>query len=111
MLDKGPPSDVDLLLESFYEKARCGLYHMAQTQSGIVLSGDPVEVIRFDTTNRVLVINPHRLPTMLKDYLENYRKRLLDPANADLRQKFERRYDYDNPFPTLLSSSSGASTL
>lgn len=91
------PADVDSFLETFYEKARCGLYHMAQTESGIMLTGDLSEAMRFDSTNKWLVINPHRLPAVLKGHLEDYRQRLLDPSNADLRRNFEQRYDFDNP--------------
>jgi len=90
-------ADVDAFLETFYEKARCGLYHMAHTEAGIVLTGEQQEALRFDLANKVLAINPHRLPAVLKDHLDGYRRKLLDAANADLRKKFEDRYDYDNP--------------
>lgn len=90
-------ADVDSFLETFYDKARCGLYHMAQTEAGIVLTGEQQEALRFDLANKVLVINPHKLPAVLKDHLNGYREKLLKPENTDLRQKFEGRYDYDNP--------------
>jgi hypothetical protein len=70
---------------------------MAQTEAGIVLTGDQDEALRFDSGNKVLIINPHRLATVLKDHLEDYRRKLLDAAHIDLRKKFEHRYDYDNP--------------
>lgn len=89
-------SEVDSFLDTFYEKARCGLYHMAQTEGGIVFAGSQQVVLRYDPTNKVLVIDPHKLPTVLKKHLDDYRKRLLDPLNTTLRQKFEARYDYDN---------------
>lgn len=92
-------SDVDSFLETFYEKARCGLYHMAQTEAGIVLTGNQQVALQFDLTSKVLVINPHRLPSVLKAHLDDYRKRLLDQSQVDLRDKFECRYDYDNQIP------------
>jgi hypothetical protein len=96
-LGKQSQTDVDSFLETFYEKARCGLSHMAQAEAGIVLTGDLQELMRFDTANKVLIINPHRLPAVLKKHLEAYRKRLIDPANVDLQQKFHKRFDFDNP--------------
>ena len=94
-------ASVDDLLSSIWQKVRCGLYHMSQTASGIVLTDGIAEAIRFNTTNKVLVINPHRLPAVLKGHLENYRVRLLDPAEITLRQNFDDRYNYDNPVPAL----------
>jgi len=88
--------DADSFLETLYEKARCGLYHMAQTESGVVLTGDLNEAMRFNPASKTLVINPHLLPAALKDHLRQYRDRLLDPANASLRQNFEKRFEYDN---------------
>lgn len=89
--------EVNSFLETFYEKARCGLYHMAQAEAGILLTGDLPEAMRFDTASKTLVINPHRLPGVLKSHLENYRIRLLETTNTDLRQKFESRFNHDNP--------------
>jgi len=89
--------EVNSFLETFYEKGRCGLYHIAQTETGILLTGELPEAMRFDTTSKTLIINPHRLPVVLKSHLGDYRVRLLDTNNADLRQKFESRYNYDNP--------------
>ncbi|MCH7688458.1 MAG: hypothetical protein IH899_17545 [Planctomycetes bacterium] len=90
-------TSVDDLLSAIWKKARCGLYHMSQTAAGIVLTGEIAEAMQFNTFNKVLVINPHRLPAVLKKHLEDYRRQLLDPANTTLRQKFEDRYNYDNP--------------
>jgi hypothetical protein len=90
-------ADVASFLETFYEKARCGLYHMAQTEAGIVLTGEQQEALRFDSTNKVLFANRHRLPAVLKDHLDGYRRKLLDSKATDLREKLEVRYDYDNP--------------
>ncbi len=98
-------SDVDSFLDTFYEKVRCGLYHLAQTEAGIVLTGLSQEALRFDPANKVLVINPHRLPAVLKDNLNSYRRKLLDTTNSDLRQKFEQRCDYDNPMTSRPPSS------
>jgi len=89
-------SDVDSFLEMFYEKARCGLYHTAQSEAGIVLSGDLPSVMIFDLTHKHLYINPHRLPAKLKYHLTDYTQRLEVKENADLRDKFKKRFDYDN---------------
>ncbi len=65
-LDKQKPDEVNSFLGTFYEKARCGLYHMAQAAAGIMLTGELPEAMRFDTANNVLIINPHRLPGVLE---------------------------------------------
>jgi len=98
-------ADVDSFLKALYEKARCGLYHVAQSEAGIVLSGDFPSVMSFDPTQKQLYINPHQLPAKLKQHLTDYTQRLKLKQNGDLWDKFERRFDYDNKPPSFLPAS------
>lgn len=88
---------VEGLLTKLYKGARCGLYHNSMTTPGVGLGqlsdGTP---IAFDPAANRLAISPERLTTALKNHLEQYRAKLLDPKNADLRLKFERRFDKHN---------------
>jgi hypothetical protein len=39
------------------------------------------------------------LPQALKEHLEQFRTRLLDARNTDLRKRFRERFDEDNGIP------------
>ena len=88
---------VQQLLTGLYKGARCGLYHNSMTAPGVGL-GQPSDgaPIAYDPSANRLVISPERLTTALKNHLEQYRAKLLDPENADLRLNFERRFDEHN---------------
>jgi hypothetical protein len=53
--------------------------------------------MRYDLAHGLLMINPHHLPTVLRDNLRSYGRELFDPTNLTLRTNFERRFDFDNP--------------
>jgi hypothetical protein len=84
------------LLGALYKGARCGLYHNSRTARGVGL-GQPSsgEAVVYDPDAQVLVINPHRLPQVLKCHLEHYRTELLDSNNADARRHFQSQFDND----------------
>src|SRR5260221_277950 len=88
---------VEGLLTKLYKGARCGLYHNSMTMPGVGL-GQPSDgtPIAFDPSANRLALSPERLTTALKNHLEQYRAKLLDPKNADLRVKFESRFDEHN---------------
>jgi len=89
-----PEDVVHDLLQVLYLGARCGLYHGGITDRRIVLTGEPEVPIAFDPQHRRLVINPHRLVPALKSHLEGYGRQLRDPTNTQLRENFERRFDF-----------------
>ena len=92
---KAYPADlVDDLLRVLYSGARCGLYHGGVTGPHIVITGDLKVPIAFSVQHRRLIINPHRLVPALKAHLEEYGRQLRDPANTQLRENFERRFDF-----------------
>jgi len=88
---------VEGLLTRLYKGARCGLYHNSMTTPDVGL-GQPSDgtPIAFDAAANRLAISPERLTTALKNHLEQYRAKLLDPNNTDLRLKFEKRFDEHN---------------
>jgi hypothetical protein len=49
--------------------------------------------IAYDPQSDMIGISPERLPLVLKAHLEQFRRALLDPANTQLRNRFERRFD------------------
>ena len=80
--------------EILYRSARCGLYHAGSTGPRVGLDGGPPLAIMYDPQNRSIVLNPHRLVPDLKQHLNEYVAKLLDPSNATLRTNFETRFDY-----------------
>jgi hypothetical protein len=90
--------EFEKLLHRLYVGVRCGLYHNSMTEVGVGLgqpspSGGP---IAYDPKTRALTVSPQLLPQVLRKHLEQFRVRLLDPANEDLRRSFGKRFDEDN---------------
>ena len=81
-------------LNQFYSNARCGLYHMSMTGSGISIAptGTP---IAFADNPPHIVIDPHELAPAMKTHFAAYISRLNDPAEAELRKNFEKRFNHD----------------
>ena len=92
-LAKIPKSECEGLLGVLYRDARCALYHNSRTH-GVGL-GQPQDggALAFDPIAKKLVINPHRLPKVLKVHLERYRTELLDSKNVAERQHFVKWFD------------------
>lgn len=92
LIDGSPESAP--LLARLHEGARCGLYHEGRTRPGVGLGRPPGgRPIAYDSRTHTLVISPERLPRAFKAHLEQFRRELLNPANAELRTVFERRFD------------------
>jgi hypothetical protein len=88
------------LLKNLYEDARCGLYHGSMTVLGIRISGSVTDAAVYDVANGTITLNPHRFPKVIGDHLADYVSRLRDTAQADLRRKFEARFDMEYPLAT-----------
>jgi len=88
---------LDELLDRVYIGVRCGLYHNSMTVVGVGL-GQPEDgtSLAYDQVSKKLAISPERLPRALKQHLQEFREKLLDPKNVSLRKNFERRFDEDN---------------
>lgn len=90
------PAAFERRSDLLYRAGRCGLYHGSQTSKGILL-GEPTSALRFAPKRSYVQINPSLLPKVLKRHLERYCNRLLRPRNKVLRQRFEQRFNHDNP--------------
>jgi hypothetical protein len=94
---RNPPVPItDELLEILYSGGRCGLYHGGLTDSRIVLLSDIKAPMGFDTAHKKLLINPHRLVPAIKKHFRQFEARLRNPNNIELRENFERRFDYED---------------
>ena len=84
----------DAMLDRLYDRARCGLYHEGRIRPGIGI-GDPPDgnAIGYNPKSDMVGLSPSRLPRVLKAHLSELKRDLLDPANTQLRARFEERYD------------------
>ncbi len=93
-LEREDPNLVDMLLDTLYYGARCGLYHNGLTDTSIYLEGGrpPITFL----SDGKAIINPHELVLVVKRHFDSYIEQLKDVRNLELRQKFEKRFDEDN---------------
>ena len=90
------PVAVQGFIDALYHGARCGLYHNTRTAKvGLGAPPDDVAIVYDHSADR-MVISPERLPKVLKAHLESYRNALMEEANRELRQTFEKRFDQDS---------------
>jgi hypothetical protein len=89
-----PPTTAKGVLDKVYTGVRCGLYHVGITAPGVQLDGEYPCAVTFSEDGNALLVNPLLLPDVLRQHLKSYVSRLRDPANADLRRKFEARFDH-----------------
>jgi len=83
------------VIDSLYKDARCGLYH--NVRSARVGLGWPPDgaAIAYDSPSARVVVNPERLPKVLKAHLERFCDALLNKENEALQAVFETRFDVD----------------
>ena len=81
------------ILKILYVSVRCGLYHQARTRRRVVLSGDYPDTLGWDSLERVVRMNPHKLVPVMKQHFHQYVCSLRDPANTGLREAFESNFD------------------
>ena len=86
---------IDSLLDVLYEKARCGLYNGGMTGSSILLTSTTTDALAFNYQTRNIIVNPHILVSDLRQHLSDYIQQLTVVTNTQLRQNFERRFDFD----------------
>ena len=94
-LQNHPQNILDGVLDTIYRGVRCGLYHSGMTDPRVVLTGDIDVAMVFDAQNQRLIINPHLLVPALSTHLRAYGNQLRNPANTQLRNNFEQRFDFD----------------
>jgi len=94
-IGKSPHTVTNPFLQKLYKDARCGLYHMSMTRSGIGIWNQG-EAIAYDDKQNVILINPHKLAPALTNHFADYIQRLNNPSETVLRKAFESRFDHDN---------------
>jgi hypothetical protein len=87
-------STLETLLDTLYDGARCGMYHIGFTDTRIFLADGETPPIKFDSFGRV-TLNPHKLVKLIIIHFNSYIKLLKDCSNTSLRNKFEQRFDFD----------------
>ena len=82
-------------LDAFYKDGRCGLYHGSKTGPKVILTGELEIPIKFYTEDKKLIINPGELVKVLIDHFQSYVDDLRDQNNEQLRNDFEKRFDFE----------------
>lgn len=88
-----PSKSTERLLNSLYEGARCGLYHMSMTAPGIALARTG-QALSFSDMPPTIVIDPHVLIPELKIHFGKYIARLRDPTESTLRRNFVKCFEH-----------------
>lgn len=78
--------------ELFYSNIRCGILHSAQTKGKTRLSDQESYVI--DLKNGVLSVSVLSFSKLLKEYFEQYKEKLKDSIQYDLRKNFIAKMKY-----------------
>jgi len=81
----------DALLEDFYSRVRCGLFHDGFTKANVGISWGVGFPVSFGGGG--IMVNPRMFLAAVDASVEEYVKQLQDPSNQDLRKKFETRWD------------------
>lgn len=89
-------SDEELFLKILYSSVRNGLYHLGMTKINVMLKDDIPGSIGFNSERKILAISPDRLVEDLDIRFHDYITELKDSKNVQLRENFEKRFDYDN---------------
>lgn len=77
--------------KTFYEEARCGLFHDGMTRGSIRISNHFASPI--EANDGKLFLNPNKLLDVVIGDHALYVRDLLDPANDDLRTKFKKIWE------------------
>lgn len=93
-------------IKAVYKEVRCGLYHVGLIGKLIVIDSSMEGLIARVTFKKgpppdtiyVLTINPKELVQAMENYLDNYVSVLQNPGprSDELRQNFEKRFDFDS---------------
>jgi hypothetical protein len=88
------PEIADPLVGALYHRVRCGLYHSGTTDPQVGLTSGIGSAMIFDPKRSKVIINPHCLIPALRAHLKHYGERLRDVGNSQLRENFEKQYDF-----------------
>lgn len=82
-------------LKGLYTLARCGLFHGASLSREVVIGVAPYALL-ISAEGKKIVVNPRKLHEVLSADLERYLTMIRDPSEKDLRENFERRWDFES---------------
>lgn len=82
------------MADALYEEARCGISHEGLIRRRILLAYWTTETIGVSVKKSTgdidaIFINPRRVLDAVDEHLHRYVAALRDPANVDLRKRFE----------------------
>ena len=90
-------SDLTTYSDDFYREVRCGLLQQGMTCGKIGISQGtllPIEIHHDSVASfEFAMINPWLFPDRVKKHFDRYLNDLRNPANVDLRHKFERWFE------------------
>jgi len=93
--------DEETFLKTLYSSVRNGLYHLGMTKINVMLRDDIPGSLGFNAERKILAICPDRLVEDLGIRFHDYITELQNPKNTQLRENFEKRFDYDNSETSL----------
>ena len=76
----------------FYRHIRCGILHSAQTKGKSKLTCDNSYIVKYDGLD--VTVSVQRFSNLLNDYFEDYKRKLLDKNETDLRSNFIKKMGY-----------------
>lgn len=87
---KGETPDIAQIL---WEQLRTSLYHTSVKDNRIVLSHkDDIVTISYDSSNDIVIIDPHNFIKRLRSHFNDYINQLKDTAQTQMRDDFAKAY-------------------
>ena len=100
-----PQEVYDRLCVLFYKKVRCAIAHTSFIGSNIQLTTNINKTFMFsrapDEEEGIIQINPDLMIDDIENNFNEYEDSLRNLNNSELRDSFEKRYDYDYKIPTV----------
>lgn len=81
----------EINIRKIYKRVRCGMYHVAHTTKGTVVSGVFSAAFLMDAKDNVCV-NPHLMVHAVREHFDEFVSRLRDPNEAALHAYFESHF-------------------
>jgi hypothetical protein len=95
----GIEQEAQAMMDSLYSSLRNGLYHVGRPGPNVILRDGIRGSIGYNERHDLFMISPTQLVHDLLIHLSLFAAALRDPANVELRSRFERRFDADNKLP------------
>ena len=88
------PKEYEKVLDLFISEVRCGLFHDGMTRKHILLKDNISHPLMIDEDKEIVIISPSKLLELIDIDLELYIKELRNPSNRELRNNFERFWNF-----------------